>query len=427
MKISLLKMVEKYRFFILERKIEVLYLSPKQVQTVFLVIVIFAILTTAGVLLYRFPDKYEIIFATIGAIFGACSLYVSAISYEVARDAKEDSGRSADATVESTEIARKAREDSKISSEVAVEALQLARADQIHAWERFRSERGPLLNMHKQEMLIPLVAPFIPQGATIINDRESRWDYSSIILSNDGAGAATSIDLSWDFINAEEYGDFGFYTSEIQRTHYTLAQFASDGKLYPEYGLKLKYIDERFHIQGELGNAVRDGRKRGRIHSRSRTKKSMDPMRVGTLKNQQVFFFDLPWHYRVLVQQFFLERVMVPSVDSQLNDGIAEEAEGWKTPNPRLRIRIDYVDTVLDHMNDFKEAARVKEFEITCSENISLVRAPKEDRPEDRTDYAIRCYLNIQTIYDRPLSEIQAEETSIEEEETNGSTGPTEG
>lgn len=403
-------------------------MNQKQVQTVFLVIVIFAILTVAGVLLYRFPEKYEIIFATIGAIFGACSLYVSAMSYEVARDAKDDSGRSADATVESTEIARQAREDSRVSSEVAVEALQLARADQIYARERFRSERGPLLNMQKQEMLIPLVAPFIQQEARDLNNRESKWDYSAILLSNDGAGTATSIDLKWDFINAEEYDDFGFFTSEIQRSHYTVAQFASDGELYPEYGLELEYTsDERLRVQGELGNAVRVGRKRGRIDSRSRTKKSMNPIRVGTLKNQQVFLFDLPWHYRVLVQQFFLERVMVPSVDGQLNVGVAEEAEGWKTPNPCLRVRIEYVDAVLDHMNDFKEAARVKELEITCSENISLVRAPVEGRPEDRTDYAIRCYLNIQTIYDRPLSETQAEEASIEEDETDGSTGPTEG
>ncbi|MGE6556200.1 hypothetical protein [Exiguobacterium artemiae] len=406
-------------------------MSQKQVQTVFLVIVIFAILTSAGVLLYRFPGSYEIIYGAVGAIFGACSLYVSAISYEVSQASQKDSGRSADATEESTEIARQAREDSKMSAKVALEALQLAREDQIHARERFRSERGPLLNVHKSEMYIPLTAPFVPQDAKDNNDRESKWDYSAIILSNDGAGAATSIDLSWDFINAEEYDGFGFYTSEIQRPYYTLRQFAFDGESFPKYGLELMFIRdddlERFHVRGELGNVVRDDKKRGQVYRRLRTKKSMDPMRIGTLKNQQVSLFDLPWHYRVLVQQFFLERVMVPSVDSQLNDGVAEEAEGWKTPNPRLRIRIEYVDTVLDHMNDFKEAARVKEFEITCSENISLVRAPREGRPEDRTDYAIRCNFNIQTIYDRPLSVIQAEEASIEGEETDGSTGPIEG
>lgn len=78
-------------------------------------------------------------------------------------------------------------------------------------------------------------------------------------------------------------------------------------------------------------------------------------------------------------------------------------------------------------MNDFKEATRVKEFEITCSEIVDLIKTPEVGKPSHYTRFTMVCNFNIQTIFDRSLSEIHAEETLVEKYKTDRSTGPIEG
>ena len=95
----------------------------------------------------------------------------------------------------------------------------------------------------------------------------------------------------------------------------------------------------------------------------------------------------------------------------------------WVTPNPRLRVRVTYTEDILEHMNDHAEARRVKEFEISCNEDVRVIRVKEE------TDFGPRfllCDFNIQTMFDLPLSALLIEE-SPEEETIDGSTGPTEG
>ena len=52
------------------------------------------------------------------------------------------------------------------------------------------------------------------------------------------------------------------------------------------------------------------------------------PIRMGTLKNGELSTFDLPWHYRVLAQQFFIERVLDPAEYTQLSGDVTEEIKG---------------------------------------------------------------------------------------------------
>lgn len=360
----------------------------------------------------------------------AIALYISMRAADISEAAQKDSSRSADATVRSTEIAQQARGDSKLSAEIARDALQLALQDSMQAKERFRSERGPLLNVHKSQMYIPLIEPFVPAKAFDADDNTSKWDYSTIFLSNEGAGAATTIDLSWNFVNAEEYDHFSFYTSEINRPTSLAKQFGIGHGIFPAFSLLTMFVElagvRNLSIRGELGDVVREDKKRGKVYNRTTPVQSDRPFRVGALKNGEQFTFDLPWVYRVLAQQFFLERLMVLSEEKQLNEDSDADVEKWKTPNPRLRIRIEYVDAVLEHLNDFNESSRVKEVEITCSDNLHLVNTPTEGRPDHYSNHAMSCHFNIQTIFDRPKSALSIEETT-EEETVDGSTGTTEG
>ncbi|WP_147269830.1 hypothetical protein [Exiguobacterium sp. RIT594] len=351
----------------------------------------------------------------------AIALYISMRAADISEAAQKDSSRSADATERSTEIAQQAREDSKLSAEIARDALQLALQDSMYARERFRSERGPILNLQKSQMCIPLIIPFIPSNSIDPDDHTSKWDYSTIILSNEGVGIATTVDLSWDFSNAEEYDRFSFYTSEIIKPSYTLQELSRVKDIFPAYGLEVKFVEldgiRSLAFQGTPGDVAREEKL---MFKRTRHAQSDGLSRVGALKNGEQITFDLPWTYLALAQQFFLERLMVMSEEKQLIEGSDSDVEKWKTPTPRLRIRIEYVDAILEHLNDFNGSSRVKEFEITCSDNVDLVYVGKEDRPDHYSELAMRCHFNIQTIFDRPLSTLSTGEETID-----GSTKPT--
>lgn len=75
-------------------------------------------------------------------------------------------------------------------------------------------------------------------------------------------------------------------------------------------------------------------------------------------------------------------------------------------------------------MNQFEEARRVKEFLITCSNNIKVVAEPN-DTPHDRTRKMLLCRYAIEALENVPLASYSSEQTG--EETRDGSTGPTKG
>lgn len=70
-------------------------------------------------------------------------------------------------------------------------------------------------------------------------------------------------------------------------------------------------------------------------------------------------------------------------------------------------------------MNNFEETRRVKEFEITCSDNVDFAREILEENDSRVGPMVLRCNFNIQTIYDRKLY-VALDEGLIEEETTDG-------
>ncbi|QZY88557.1 hypothetical protein [Exiguobacterium acetylicum] len=202
--------------------------------------------------------------------------------------------------------------------------------------------------MQKQQMLIPLIVPFIIQRAKDIEDTASKWDYSTLFLSNDGAGVATTIDMSWYMINAHEYDGFQFHTDKIKIPSLNLYSPSFKREEYPVYGMRLElmYLNYkcdkflRFQVtQGKLNSEQKI--KREGLTKEEREKKvkitggyrisnitSELPIRMGTLKNGELSTFDLPWHYRVLTQQFFIERVLDPAEYTQLSGDVTEEIKG---------------------------------------------------------------------------------------------------
>lgn len=388
----------------------------KRRKTILLVVVLLMIVTSLSALLYRYPGNYELIFGAVGAIFGAIALYISAISLETTQKAQSDSRRSADATEKSTEIAQHAREDSKMSASIANEALQLALEEAKQQKERYRVENSSLIKLHKGEMYVPLTPPFAPQDAYFREDAYSKKDYGTFFLSNSRFGTASTIDLYLNFINAYEFDDFVFNTNEIEEPESLFDQHQLHSGIFPQYKIGVTYFEDqgfpgKIYIGGE-DLTLKPGEK-GRLVRRARKVATVKPRRVGTLTSNEVFLFDLPINYRTLAQQFFLERIMVRDEDA------------WITPNPRLRVRVEYTEEILEHMNDYEEARRVKEFEITCSDNVDLAREKSAKSGMRVGPIVLRCNFNTQVIYDRPLSAVIAEK-SMEEDTNDGSAGRTE-
>lgn len=83
----------------------------------------------------------------------------------------------------------------------------------------------------------------------------------------------------------------------------------------------------------------------------------------------------------------------------------------WVTPNPRLRVSVTYTEEMLEHMNDREEARRLKVFEISCNDDVRVAMLEEETKFGRRF---LKCNFSIQTMFDRPLSAIMAEEMIVQ-------------
>lgn len=364
-----------------------------------IIVLSFVIVLATVVLIAVFPSKFELIFGTGTFLFVSLGMFVSLQSLDTATGARVDSEKSADATVASAESARK--------------ALQLALEEAIRAKERYRVENSSLLKLHKGQIHLPLIEPYNRYYASDTEDIYSRQNYDFIFLRNSGVGTASTIDLDVNFINAHEFDGFEFNSEEPIAIRLREGHVQVKNIKFPLYEITTSYVvtegaPDKIKVNG-IYFREELGRKTKRTLRRTFSVNWIKPKRIGSQEKSDEFPVRLPQSFCVLAQQFFLERKLV------------DNEEMWRTPNPRLRIRVTYTEEILEHMNDHEEARRVKEFEISCNDDVRFVSIEETER----FGYiGISCDLNIQTIFDRPLAHLMAEEL-LEEEMTDGSTGPT--
>lgn len=365
-----------------------------------IIVISILIITATAICIGLYPDKFELIFGTGTFVYVSLGMFVSLQSLDTATGARSDSEKSAEATVVSADSAR--------------QALQLAMEEAARAKERYRIENSSLLKLHKGNMHIPVKSPFDLTNGYPNDDVYSNRNYDTIFLRNGGIGTASAIDVEVEFINDHEFNEFKFDT-----------RIDKDGNDRVEPGRVRRFLWKAPHYKFEAQHFVNENLK-GRIHVKyshfsSEQKKmvsdsvtylsSVDKSkRMGIQDKGDELPIRLPGIYSHLAHHFFMERKML------------DEKE-WITPNPRLRIRVTYTEDVLEHMNDHAEARRVKEFEISCNEDVRVMKV-KEETEFGR--YFLVCDFNIQTMFDRRLSALSIEE-SPEEETVDGSTESTEG
>lgn len=284
----------------------------------------------------------------------------------------------------------------------------------VRAKERYRVENSSLLKLQKGKMHIPLNFPFYKRYAFSNYDIYSNRNFDTIFLRNSGIGTASTIDVEVKFINDHEFNEFKFDThvDKDGNDRVEPARVKRSTLEYPKYRLEPQYIVTN-NARGKIRvNFAYFSTKHNKMVDGTLTflTNGLKPKRIGTQEKGDEFHILLPRIYRQLAHHFFLERNMI-------------DEEEWVTPNPRLRVRVTYTEDVLEHMNDLAEARRVKEFEISCNEDVRIISL-KEDTEFGR--HYLLCDFNIQTMFDRPLSALSIEE-SPEEETIDGSTGATEG
>lgn len=363
-----------------------------------IIVIAILIITATAICIGLYPDKFELIFGIGTFVYVSLGMFVSLQSLDTATGARSDSEKSAEATVASADSARK--------------ALQLAMEEAARAKERYRVENSSLLKLHKGKLHIPMEFPFTLPYGSYREDIYSNRNFDKIFLRNSGIGTASTIDLEVEFINDHEFNGFKFDThidkdgndraKSTKRINLGFPQYRIETQHFVNENLKEKIFVEYTYFSTEENKMVGDTDTYPLYRTKSR--------RIGTQEKGDEIPIQLPRIYRHLAHHFFLERRMI----------VEEE---WITPNPRLRIRAIYTEDVLEHMNDHAEARRVKEFEISCNEDVRIISL-KEDTEFGR--HYLLCHFNIQTMFDRPLSALSIEETT-EEETIDGSTGTTEG
>lgn len=363
------------------------------------IIVLSLLIVTATVIfLAVFPDKFELIFGTGTFIFVSLGMFVSLQSLDTATGARSDSEKSADATVASADSAN--------------QALKLAMEEAVRAKERYRVENSSMLKLHKGKMHIPLMFPFIQPYYFFNDDIYSKQNFDTIFLRNGGVGTASTIDVEVEFHNDHEFNEFKFDTHIDKDGNDRVRPAKRLPWKYPLYGIAAQHFvneDSKSKIIVEYKYFSEEHEKMlGKKHTY--TSKGIKSKRIGAQEKGDEFPIRLPIIYRMFAHHFFMERNMI-------------NEEEWVTPNPRLRVRVTYTEDVLEHMNDHEEARRVKEFEISCNDDVRIAGVNEET---EFGRFFLSCDFNIQTIFDRPLSAVLAEE-SPGEETIDGSTGPTEG
>lgn len=358
------------------------------------------IITATAIFIGLFPGKFELIFGTGTFIFVSLGMFVSLQSLDTATGARSDSERSAEATVASAESAN--------------QALKLAIEEAERAKERYRVENSSLLKLHKGKMHIPMVFPFHLRPIYLNDEVHSNRNFDTIFLRNGGIGTASTIDVEVEFINDYEFNEFKFDT-HIDKDGNARAQPARRLPwTYPQYRIETQhFVNEtskrKIFLVYTYFSTVQ---KKMLGDAQTYPSNGIKSKRIGAQEKGDEFPIHLPNIYRELAHHFFLERKMI-------------DEEEWVTPNPRLRVRVTYTEDVLEHMNDHAEARRVKEFEISCNEDVRIISLNLKEKANFGRHYLL-CDFNIQTMFDRPLSALSIEE-SLEEETIDGSTGPTEG
>lgn len=407
-------------------------MTQKQGQTVFLVLVLFAITTSAGVLLYRFPGSYEIIYGAIGAVLGTLSLYVSAMSYELTKSAQEDSRRSADATVKSMENAEAIMQDSKLAAQATVDsaaaaykALELTTLQVKQASDITRIENGSHLILQKKEMHYPLLAPRSSnQGISWIDDLNEKSNLKKLRLTNTNKGEATNITLTYYLENVDEFHRLNIHADYEGREDKLNKTAIEKGLKFPVYELRY-FVKNHIRRDKFIKNSYRSaivsldkyyvGGKKGRRKVIQNSVATKNPRNIAFLEFGDDFWFSIPESFRVLCHQYFLER------------GLLQETE-WRRPSPVLLVRVEYNEPIYDKLGDLDAYNRVKEFEVTCSSNVKIIRKEGSEEQEPNKNYVLSCYFVIKTRLDQPISKVTApQEELATEKDLDGRAGPTEG
>lgn len=357
-----------------------------------------AIIILTAVFLYMSPGNFEIIFGIGTVAFVSLGIFVNLQSLAVAKSAQENAQSSADSAQDSVDVAK--------------DALKIASDEAKANANRYRIEKGSFLTLKKKQFLVPLLPPYSNKARFHHTESlDAIHNPSAIFLVNSGAGTAANISYSFHFLNAtngaDDYDDFRFGSYDVaDDSAISKSFYLSTHRGFPEYTLTTKAFVNDNGKKGLLLTCATEQKR-----AIQRFTESEEPIQVGYLDNKEGEWIHLPVLFRVLSQQYFLERKIL-------------KEEHWKISRPDLLLRVYYTDEISEHMNQFEEARRVKEFLITCSNNIKVVTEPS-DSPHDRTGTMLMCRYVIETLGNEPLSSYSSEQT--EEETIDGSTGTTEG
>ncbi|OAN10152.1 hypothetical protein [Exiguobacterium undae] len=393
----------------MNKKTEVSYLevnknfnTPSNVTIIVFGIII--ILSTAS-LLYVFPDKFEIIFGIGTVLFVSLGIFVNLKSLATAQSAREDSKSSA--------------ASAKDSVRVAENALEIAKSEADANAMRYRIEKGSFLALKKKEFLVPLFAPHSYKARFHTTESlDALHNPGAMLLENKGMGTATNVSYSFHLLNADDYRNLKFESDNVADDSAINESFYhSYHRGFPKYTLYSKlYTDRKNERTGLLLTCTED---QGNFSEQTspRNKKafqryieSPEAIQIGYLDNKEGKWIHLPLSFRVLSHQYFLEQRIL-------------KEEFQKTASPQLLLRVYYTEEISEHMNQFEESRRVKEFLITSSNNIKVVPEPA-DTTHDRTGKMLLCQYVIKALGNEPLSSYESEQTEVL---TDGSTGPTEG
>lgn len=352
-----------------------------------------AIIILTAVFLYIYPGNFEIIFGIGTVAFVSLGIFVNLQSLAVAQSAQENAQSSAESAQDSVDVAK--------------DALKIASDEAKANANRYRIEKGSFLTLKKKQFLVPLLPPYSNKARFHHTESlDAIHNPSAIFLVNSGAGTAANISYSFHLLNAtngaSDYDDFQFESEEVVEGSVINKNIYFYRKITPpKYTLTTKAFvndNEKKGLflscttdQGNLSQVSHFGRKQ----AIQRYVESEEPIQLGYLDNKEGEWIHLPVLFRVLSQQYFLERKIL-------------KEEHWKTPRPDLLLRVYYTDEISEHMNQFEEARRVKEFLITCSNNIKVVSEPS-DSPHDRTGTMLMCRYVIETLGNEPLSNYSSE------------------
>lgn len=323
-------------------------------------------------------------------IFVAGGMIVSVINAMTALEARGDSKQSAEAAKDSAKAA-------KDSVSVAESTLQIAEKEARANALRYRVENGSFLSLQKKEIYVPLHPPLSEKVKWIdSNDLNEKNDIASIRLENKRLGTATSVGYWYTLANHVEFDNFKFETNDVEEREALSDRFRlSIHKGFPKYALysKIYKMDEgqrafiSIKVSDDVGSFEEVQNQRNtRVRDRAVSPAELNTL--GYLDQKDVAWFKLPTYFQLLSHQFFLERAIL-------------KQENWKTPSPELLVTVHYTEEVSEHMNQFAESRRMKEFMITCSSNISVIPEPL-DSPHERTGHVLACHFDIETLHDSP-------------------------